>query len=129
MACRDNTAADFIMKMHCLFGLAPAALALIDSGYARSAWTLCGSLGVGWLARRRGGWRRKNKLGFTLGFEGGKPFLSSAAVWPGGFAQHFVTEISDGCLARWQTVLREQFSDRTERNPSLPQLDDDIPSR
>jgi hypothetical protein len=48
-------------------------------------------------------------------------------VWPNGFAQHFVTEISDGRLAGWKAVLREQFSDGTERSPSLPQLDDDLP--
>ena len=97
-----------------------------DLGYARSAWTICGSLGVGRTAGHSGDWRRENELGFTLRFDGGKPFPGSAAVWPDGFTQHFVTEISNGRLAGWQAVLREQFSDGTKRSPSLPQLDDDI---
>ena len=100
-----------------------------DLGYARSAWAICGSLGVGRFAGRSSGWRGENELGFTLRFTGGKPFSGSATVWPDGFAQHFVTEISNGRLARWQAMLREQFSDGTERSPSLPQLDDDIPGR
>jgi len=82
-----------------------------DLGYARSAWTICGSLGVGRLAGHSGGWRRENDLGFTLRFSGRRPFPGGAAMWPDGFSQNFVTEISNGRLARWQTVLREQFSD------------------
>src|ERR1700685_2171797 len=66
-----------------------------DLGYARSAWTICGSLGVGRLAGRRGGGRGENELGFTLRFASRKPFPGNAAVWPDGFAQHFVTEISN----------------------------------
>lgn len=97
-----------------------------DLGYARSAWTICGSLGVGRTAGHSGDWRRENELGFTLRFDGGKPFPGCAAMWPDVFAQHFVTEISNGRLAGWQAMLREQFSDGTERSPSLPQLDDDI---
>jgi hypothetical protein len=85
-----------------------------DLGYARSAWTICGNLGVGRLAGRGGDRRGEKELGFTLRFDGGKPFPGSAAVWPGGFAQHFVTEISNGRLACWQTMLREQFGDGTE---------------
>ena len=100
-----------------------------DLGYARSSWTICGSLGVGRLAGRSGGWRRENELAFTLRFRGGKPFPWGAAMWPDGFSQNFVTEICNGRLARWQTVLREQFSDGAERSPSLPQLDDDFPGR
>jgi hypothetical protein len=100
-----------------------------DLGYARSAWTICRSLGDGRFGGRNGCWHRENELGFILRFDGGKPFPGSAAVWPNGFAQHFVTEISNRRLARWQTVLREQFSDGAERSPSLPQLDDDFPGR
>jgi len=100
-----------------------------DLSYARSAWTICGSLGVGRLAGHSGGCRRENELGFNLRFDGGKPFPGSAAVWPDGFTQHFVTEISNGRLAGWQAMLREQFGDGTERSPSLPQLDNDIPGR
>src|SRR5208283_832528 len=78
---------------------------------ARAAWTIRGCLGFGRLAGRSGGWRRENELVFTLGFDGGKPFPGSAAMGSDGFPENFVTEISNGCLARWQTVLGEQFSD------------------
>src|ERR1017187_2493666 len=76
-----------------------------DLSYARTAWTICGSLGVGRFAGRSGGWHREDKLGFALWFDGSRPFPRSAAVWPDGFTEHFVTEISNGRLARWQTVL------------------------
>ena len=69
---------------------------------------------VSMLAGCSGGWRRENELAFTLGFDGGKPFPGHAAMGPDGFSKNFVTEISNGRLARWQTVLREQFSDGTE---------------
>jgi len=82
-----------------------------DLSDARAAWTIYGWIGFGRLGGRSGGWRRENELGFTLRFSGGKPFPGSAAMWPDGFSQHFVTEIGNGRLARWQTVLREQFSD------------------
>jgi hypothetical protein len=50
-------------------------------------------------------------------------------VWPDNLAKNLMAESGDGCLARRQTMLREQSGNRPIRSAPLAQFDDDILGR